>query len=269
MTDTDTGTDSSTPASSRRSGAELDRLALLEEERRFLLGSLRDLEREHDAGDVDDVDYQTLKDGYTVRAAAVLRQIEAGRARLAPKPPRNWRRMIAVSLAMALGVAGIGLALASAFGEREAGQELSGLDVRNDVSSSLVEARAALNRGDFARANDLFASVDEREIDAGRESPEARAYVGWTFALLARAREESEQTVERYELSYLIQQQAIEMDPTYADPHCFAAIIQHSFLGDSAAALPFIESCERLDPPADMKALIEGFADEIRIAASA
>ena len=50
-----------------------DRLAELEEERRFLLRSLADLEREHEAGDVDRVDYRALKDGYTVRAAAVLR----------------------------------------------------------------------------------------------------------------------------------------------------------------------------------------------------
>ena len=265
MTDTVEPTEAS--VSPARSGAALDKLALLEEERRFLLGSLRDLEREYEAGDVDEVDYHTLKDGYTVRAAAVLRQIDDGRARLAPKSERNWQRLIAIGLAMALCVAGIAFALASAFGERESGQELSGLDVRNDVSSTLVEARAALSRGDFALANELYASVDEREIEAGRESPEARAYVGWTFALLARAREESAQTVDRYELSYLIQEQAIEMDPTYADPYCFAAIIQHSFLGNSEAALPFIETCEGLDPPADMKALIEGFADEIRAGA--
>ena len=60
-------------------GERLDRLAELEEERRYLLRSLKDLERERDAGDVDEADYLTLRDGYTVRAAAVLRQIEDGR----------------------------------------------------------------------------------------------------------------------------------------------------------------------------------------------
>ena len=57
-----------------------DRLAELEDERRFLLRSLRDLDAEHAAGDVDDHDYATLRDGYTKRAADVLRAIEAGRA---------------------------------------------------------------------------------------------------------------------------------------------------------------------------------------------
>ena len=49
------------------SGQRLDRLAELEEERHYLLRSLTDLEKEHDAGDVDDLDYHTLKDGYTVQ----------------------------------------------------------------------------------------------------------------------------------------------------------------------------------------------------------
>ena len=56
-----------------------DRLAELEEERRFLLSSIRDLDREHAAGDVDEADYCALRDGYVARAAAVLREIEGGR----------------------------------------------------------------------------------------------------------------------------------------------------------------------------------------------
>ena len=77
-----------------------DRLAELEEERRFLLRSLADLEREHDAGDVDADDYQTLREGYTVRAASVLRSIDEGRSaapartdgKLAPAPGGGGRR---------------------------------------------------------------------------------------------------------------------------------------------------------------------------------
>ena len=57
-----------------------DRLAELEDERRFLLRSLRDLDAELAAGDVDDGDYETLRDGYTKRAADVLRDIEEGKA---------------------------------------------------------------------------------------------------------------------------------------------------------------------------------------------
>ena len=69
-----------------------DQLAELEEERKFLLRSLVDLEREHAVGDVDDVDYRELKEGYTVRAAATLRAIDEGSNTLPQKPPPNWTR---------------------------------------------------------------------------------------------------------------------------------------------------------------------------------
>lgn len=49
----------------------------LNEQRDFLLCSLEDLEAERDAGDLDDADYQALRDSYTARAAAVLRAIES------------------------------------------------------------------------------------------------------------------------------------------------------------------------------------------------
>ena len=39
-----------------------DRLAELEEERRFLLSSIRDLDREHAAGDVDEADVMEADD---------------------------------------------------------------------------------------------------------------------------------------------------------------------------------------------------------------
>src|SRR5690606_11549803 len=72
---TTTGTTRAKSASNRRQ-LDPDALAALEEERDFLLRSLDDLEREHDAGDVDDADYAELKDDYTARAAAVLRAID-------------------------------------------------------------------------------------------------------------------------------------------------------------------------------------------------
>ena len=71
-----------------------DSLAILEEERAFLLRSLTDLEREYEAGDVDDQDYVALKDDYTARAAGVLRAIEAGRSALPPRRPTDWRRIL-------------------------------------------------------------------------------------------------------------------------------------------------------------------------------
>jgi len=251
-----------------KSGERLDRLAELEEERRYLLRSLKDLEREREAGDVDEDDYHTLKDGYTVRAASVLRQIDDGRRALGPKRRRDWKRTVAVVVAAVACSAGIGFALASAFGERGANDEITGLNPADSVRAQLAGARAALTRGEFDRANQLFLQVDRAELDRGSENAEARAYLGWTLALVAR-QSSGELAVddERLDLALLALNQAIDMEPTYADPYCFAAIIEFNFRGDADAALPYVEQCEANNPPADIAGLIESFGAEIRAAA--
>ncbi|HEX3541767.1 MAG TPA: hypothetical protein VHT75_15140 [Acidimicrobiales bacterium] len=91
-------------------------LTSLRDERAFLFRSLADLDAEHEAGDIEDSDYQALTDEYTARAAAVLRAIEAaegpGRrkgtspgANTAPPPgataaPAGRRRPAAASAAV-------------------------------------------------------------------------------------------------------------------------------------------------------------------------
>jgi tetratricopeptide (TPR) repeat protein len=74
MSTTEPGT---TPGTEPDSDADLE---TLEQEREFLLRSLADLDAEYEAGDIDDDDYRTLTDDYTVRAATVLRAIEATKA---------------------------------------------------------------------------------------------------------------------------------------------------------------------------------------------
>ncbi len=257
-------------ASPVKSSNRIDRLAELEEERRYLLRSLKDLERERQAGDVDDDDYRTLKDGYTVRAAAVLRQIDDGRRALRPRRRRDWKRTTLIAVVAAACSAGIGFALAGAFGERGVNDEITGLNPADSVRAQLAGARAALTRGEFDRANQLFLQVDRAELDRGSESAEARAYLGWTLALVAR--QSSADLVfndERLDLALLALNQAIEIEPTYADPYCFAAIIEFNFRGDADAALPYVEQCEANNPPADIAGLIESFGAEIRAAAQA
>jgi tetratricopeptide (TPR) repeat protein len=248
------------------SGRQLDRLASLEDERRFLLRSLTDLEREHDAGDVDDLDYRTLKDGYTVRAANVLRQIEEGRNALPAARPRRWSRIIAVTAAVVVGSVGIGFVLAGAWGERSSGQEITGLTPGDESRIVLTNARDAMGAGDFATANALFAEVIEAERGRGRENAEAVAYFGWTLALLTRQNPDQTDADERYGAAVLALGQATEIEPDYADPYCFLAIVEFQFRDDAAAALPYIERCEASNPPGDVASLVESFADEIRSA---
>jgi len=267
--DDEPGVDSaSVPTPARQSGRHLDTLAELEEERRYLLRSLRDLEREREAGDVDETDYRELKDGYTVRAAAVLRQLDDGRRRLPPKRARNWKRIIVVAAVCAFAAASIGVVLASAFGERGVDDQITGFSPADEMRSTLVDARAALSRGDFTLANQLYFDVTQQAIEREEDNAEALAYLGWTFALLARQGAGPDGVADdQLTAARLALDQAIEIEPTYADPYCFSAIIEFNFRNDAAAALPYVEECESNNPPADVASLIASFADEIRAAA--
>ena len=248
------------------SGAQLDRLAELEEERRYLLRSLTDLEKEHAAGDVDDLDYQTLKDGYTVRAATVLREIEEGHGALPQRPPRRWSRIIAVTAAVLVGSVGVGFVLAGAWGERSSGQQMTGLTPGDESRIVLTNARDAMGQGDFQLANSLFGRAIEMERDRGRDNAEALAYFGWTLALLTRQNPDQPDNADRLDAARLALGQAAELEPDYADPQCFLAIVEFQFRGDAEAALPHIEKCESSNPPAEVASLVSSFADQIRAA---
>src|SRR5262245_50649919 len=117
-----------------------DQLAELEEERKFLLRSLVDLEREHAVGDVDDVDYRELREGYTVRAAATLRAIDDGKSTLPRKQPPNWRRRGLIAGGMVVAVLAIWWALAAWSAERTPGEQLSGLDPRSQQQQLIAQA---------------------------------------------------------------------------------------------------------------------------------
>jgi hypothetical protein len=227
-----------------------DRLAELEEERRFLLRSLDDLEREYAAGDVDEADYVTLRDGYTVRAAAVLRAIDEGKAALPTRRVRSWPRLVAVVAVVALIAVGLGWWVARSSGQRLPGQELSG-GIPGDVSAQLTEARLVLGT-DPLRAQELYNQVLEERPD----HPEALTYSGWLLAINSLGASEEVRALA-LDTARASLARAIESDPSYADPHCLLAVIEANFSDDPAAAEPFVQACLDRNPPADMRGLIQ------------
>jgi len=240
----------------RRGGrVDLDRLAELEAERAFLLASLRDLEAEHDAGDLDDLDHATLRDGYTKRAADVLRQIEAGKATLAPKRPADWRRRIAGAAACVVVAVGLGWFVASSAGDRDATDEATDRPVaeRDDTSALLAEARVLFSTGQFDGAAQRY----QRVLDLDPANAEARTYLGWLLVKGAETADDAtwEQATAAAELAFTA---AIDGDATYADPHCFLAAIVAADDPDRAA--DELERCRALDPPADLAALADDVA---------
>lgn len=253
----DGGDHANVSATGRGGRVDLDRLAALEEERRFLLRSISDLDREFAAGDIDDVDYRELRDGYTARAAATMRAIESGRSALPARPKVDWRRRAAAAVVVVALIGAVWWALASSSAQRLPGQTISGLDPRDREQVLLSEARS-IQLSDPAAAADLYALVLEDDPDHA----EALAYRGWTLALSSRLQDEEEAraTLDEAAASLLA---AIEVDRTYPDPYCFLGIVQYRFVGDAVTALPFVEGCLAADPPADVYELVSGLRDQV------
>ena len=155
-----------------------DRLAELEDERRFLLRSLRDLDAERAVGDVDEADYETLRDGYTKRAADVLRDIEEGKAALPRPGGRRWvGRLVAVAVVVL--VAGTaGWLVARSSGQRLGDETITGGAPSDDVAVLLARARSLLGT-DPAGAQALY----EQVLAERPEQPEALTYSGWLLCV--------------------------------------------------------------------------------------
>jgi tetratricopeptide (TPR) repeat protein len=252
------------PGRRPRRGPDPDRLAELEEERRFLLASLRDLEREHDAGDLDDTDYQSLKDGYTARAAAVLRELEDGRRALPPKRPVRWGRRLAwVGAVVALAVIS-GLLVARFSGQRLPNDTLTG-DISESLNTLLAEARQ-LQAADPQGAIDAYQRVLEQDPD----NTEALTYRGWLLIrvgadAVARGLAEGNELVARGMEGL---DRAIELRPSYADPHCFRGITLFRFYADAQAAKPSVDTCVASNPPAVVRDLVANLQGEVDAALS-
>jgi cytochrome c-type biogenesis protein CcmH/NrfG len=230
-----------------------DRLAELEEERRFLLRSITDLDREHRYGDVDDHDYQTLRDGYTARAATVLRAIEAGQEKTAQHRPRR-PRVIAAWVIGTIAVASLaGWLVARTSGQRLPGQAISGGLPGDEVALKLTEARQFLGV-DAQEAIVRYQQVLEIDPD----NAEAMTYTGWLIAQSGSSAAAAGAEILR---------NAIELDPTYADPHCFLAITSANFLEppDLATARSEAQACLDNNPPSQMIGMIQGFVDTLDV----
>ncbi|MCE9623570.1 MAG: hypothetical protein K8R99_14630 [Actinomycetia bacterium] len=224
----------------------------LEEERRFLLGSIRDLEREHEVGDVSADDYHALRDGYVARAAAVLRELEDGKDTTTPPPKQRWMRRLAIVGATLAIAAALGIFVAQSAGQRLPGQSLTGGQPADEVAVQLAEGRRLLNLGQLDDSIVAYERVQQLEPT----NAEAATYVGWLSVLSADAASDSAGVQDGIRLLA----EATTLDETYADPHCLLAVALHNFTGDSDPTLleREVQACLALDPPADMVPMIEG-----------
>jgi hypothetical protein len=232
-------------------GVDPDRLAELEDERRYLLRSLRDLDAELAAGDVDAADYATLRDGYTKRAADVLRSIEEGKAALPAKRPSRWRRNLVAAVIVVVVAVGAGILVARTAGQRSPGDTITGGGAPVDTAALLSRARSMFGV-DARGASDLYRQV----LDADPTNVEALTYQAWLIYVnsVAANDELRQQAVEtaRQQLT-----RAVAVDPNYADPHCFLAVVALRVDGDAATSQAEKDRCLQRDPPALVRSLMQ------------
>jgi tetratricopeptide (TPR) repeat protein len=232
----------------------------LEEERDFLLESLRDLEREREAGEIREDDYQALHDDYAARAAAVLRAIRdldgrgprAGRAVAAPVGTRaRVHKMIALVVLGSMAA----LALASVVllsGQREPGQPATG-SVPTGLAGLLARAHDHESRGEAVEALRLYDEVLRQDP----ANVEALAYRGWLLKL-AGLTDLAQQSLDR----------AVAVNPAYPDARFFRGMLLYQDRDDPAAAVPEFEAFLAADPPPGVAEAVRGTLERARAEAA-
>jgi tetratricopeptide (TPR) repeat protein len=223
-----------------------DALVALEEQRDFLLRSLDDLEREHDAGDVDETDYRTLKDDYTARAARTIRAIESHQARVAAaRPHRSWRRLVLVVAAVGAFALLAGVMVAQSAGRRGAGDQITG-DIRESTRAKLDEAVTLASQ---QRYDEAIAIYDEVLADQPG-NVEAMTFKGWF----------QWQSGDGQGVVTLVE--AAELDPAYPATHAFLAVAFEQ-LGRPDTARLELDRLDALDPPPEYRDLTAALRDRL------
>ena len=230
-----------------------DEQASLEEERRFLLESLRDLEREHAAGDIDDEDYRVLKNGYVHRAAQIIKVLEAGVDAREARPVASMKRKLGVVATVALIAGASGWFVAQQSGQRLPGQTISG-GIEDSTASMLSQARA-LNFSEPKTAIDLYSKI----LALNPDHVEALTYRSWLIALVARDAPD-DMRILAFAAATQGLDRAIGVEPDYPDAHCFLGIVRFRLAGDAAGAKEQLDICAAMNPPAE----VMGFVDSIR-----
>ncbi len=252
---TSTGKKQSGGATERRA-LDPDVLAALEAERDFLLRSLRDLETEHDAGDLDEHDYLELKDGYTSRAGAVLRAIEERQAGLADaaasrkKAGSTGRKVGIVALVVGFAILA-GILMAAAAGRRGAGDSATG-DIRQTCREGILQAQGLLQPAPV----EALKAYDE-VLDQCPGNAEALTYKGWLFHLTAL---QSEPGPEADRLRTLALQNLLDAtvaDPGFTDAWIFLGSV-YKYLGRPDDALAALDRVDPARVPPFMAGQVEG-----------
>ena len=262
-----------------RHGVDGDERARLEAERDFLLVSLRDLELERAAGDIDELDYVGLRDDYTARAATVLRAIDrqidehavdqpaveqhaveqhaveqhaveqqgaAPTVTVEATPTRRDPWLVALVSAGVLAIAVLaGVLVARSAGERVAGRPLTGAVLPTAPVDDLTRARQLFSERNYLDALKLYDKVLKREP----ANVEALTYRGWLL-FQASPTEFTDRALQSLD-------QAVAADTRFPDAHFFRGWVLRHGKHDSAAAVVEYRTFLATNPPPEFRQRVE------------
>jgi cytochrome c-type biogenesis protein CcmH/NrfG len=205
-----------------------DALAALEEQRKFLRRSLADLEREHDAGDLEPEDYDVLRDDYTVRLSSVSRAIDDGKAELSTvSSPRSRRQNALTVAAVAVFAIVCGVVVAHSAGRRDAGATITG-----EISKTARDRNTECLQMASQQQNDAAVKCYTSVLADNPGNVEALTYRGWVRFTGGDAQGVSDL------------RQAVMLDGSYPDVHAFLAIVlfQAGCASDAKAELTRLDA---------------------------
>lgn len=195
-------------ASQRTVRLDPDALATLEEQRKFLQRSLSDLEREHEAGDLDDEDYATLKHDYETRLGAVSHAVAEGRAEIASnRRPSSPARTALIATGVVVFALVCGVIVARSAGRRDAGNTITG-DISQTAAQRNTECLSEA-RTDPTKAISCYTAV----LGDAPQNVEALTYRGWIRFVSGDVQGVGDL------------RQAVMLDGSYPDVHAFLAIV--------------------------------------------
>lgn len=246
---------------SKRAALDPDELAALEEQRDFLLRSLADLDREHDAGDLEDEDYQTLKDDYTARAADVLRAIDEQRAAFADaRKPRSAGRTLAWVAGVAVFAIVSGVVVAGALGARQAGESSSGGVTVAKTSTQKANECIPKMQSDPEKAASCFEAILKQD----QSNVVALTWSAWLYSLISENLEGADQRTYQA-LAAVRLDDAVKSDPDYSYARAFRAIVAYRN-GRYQDAETYLQEFKDNDPAADAVGIIEQMGLEANLA---
>lgn len=243
----------------------------LEDERDELLRRLRDLDDEFASGEIDEVDYHNLRDDYTARAAAVLRDLDAAADDaiadeivlddddLDDEPVVRRRsvrtRLLAAAMVVAVIAGGAGYALAGTAKPRAATDEVSGSLPEGSVDR-ITRANVLVSEGKILEAVRVYDDL----LKDDPENPVALAERGWILSRVDPGLVDSGlASIDR----------AIVLDPQYPEAHFFRGMILWRAKAEPALAVESFQRAIDAKPPASVIASIESVKAQAQADATA